>query len=381
MRTIAEDFELCASLLDLGAASGQPREWLTDEHPGVRGCAALAPALADDRQAHKVLAELCLAPRAFDRALGYGLDTASPALRHFAGPPRWALIEAACARTPNFRDVVVSAWMALPHAFRTAPCPELGPFLRAGFPNGWPAASTVPTSAQLMLANDVAERAELWDAEEDARVRTLSALGLPTERSDWYALANGPRPDFRAADLFVVNGGMAIRRRPTIYRGEGVDRTHPELLRRLLDNLLEAYDHAAADGEVGDYRLTIESDTRVAFAVEGGQLLAETGRGGYPSEFAQLFTGTGHCRTNAKEHLSRLAACCGTVSAQCWYDGQGYAQDFADMAPTGPVQSTGPADGTGYRALLELDSEWLPSGTVLPRGLDSPALTDLRTAA
>ncbi|MFC4131910.1 hypothetical protein ACFOZ4_14975, partial [Hamadaea flava] len=344
-----------------------------------RGCAALAPTLADDRQAHKVLAELCLAPRAFDRALGYGLDAASPALCHFAGPPRWALIEAACVRIPNFRDIVTSAWMALPHAFRIAPCPELGPYLRAGFPNGWPAASTVPTSAQLMLAGDVAERAELWDAEEDARIRTLSALGLPTERSDWYALANGPRPDFNAADLIVLNGGMVIRRRPAMYLGEGVDRTHPELLRRLLDNLLEAYDHAAADA--GDYRLTVESDTRVAFTVEGAQLLAETGQGGSASELTQLFTGTGHCRTNAKKHLSWLAAFCGTVSAQCWYDGYGYAQDFADMAPIGPVQSTGPADGTGYRAVLELDSEWLPPGTVLPRGLDRPALTDLRTAA
>src|SRR5947207_9455745 len=118
-------YELGASLLDLGANGGQQREWLTDEHPGVRGCVALAPALADDPQAWQVLAELCLAPRAFDRALGHGLDPASPALRHFAGPPRWTLIEAACARVPNFRDVVLSAWMALPRAFQTAPCPEL----------------------------------------------------------------------------------------------------------------------------------------------------------------------------------------------------------------------------------------------------------------
>lgn len=49
------------------------------------------------------------------------------------------------------------AGMALPRAFRTAPCPEVGPHLRAGFPDGWPDSTAVPTGAQLMMITDMAE--------------------------------------------------------------------------------------------------------------------------------------------------------------------------------------------------------------------------------
>ena len=52
------------------------------------------------------------------------------------------------------------------------------------------------------------------------------------------------------------------------------------------------------------------------------------------------------------------------------------------MAAIGPVRSTGSADGTGYRVVLELDTEWLPPGAAVPRGLDSrPGVTDLRAPA
>lgn len=88
MHETTTTYEVCASLLN-SADVDELRNRLTDEHPGIRGCAALAPALADDPRAQRVLANLCLAPRAFDQALGYGLDATSPALRHFAGPPRF----------------------------------------------------------------------------------------------------------------------------------------------------------------------------------------------------------------------------------------------------------------------------------------------------
>ena len=286
-----ETYQQCASLLALGANGGQPREWLTAEHPGVRGCAALAPALAGDPQALRVLAKLCLAPSAFDQALGYGLDAASPALRHFTGPPRWALIDAACTRESNFRDLVMCAWMVLPRAFRTAPCPELSPYLRAGFPHGWPEAGA-QTSAQAAFARVVAGRDELWQTDETARIQTLRMLGLPTDREAWCELAKRPRRvDYSAADLVALQGQMAVRRRPALYLGEGIDRIHPDLLQRLLENLLDAYEQAAIDGEIDGYRLTIESDARVVLAVDGPAFSIE-GRPGGPgsSELTRMFT-------------------------------------------------------------------------------------------
>ena len=42
-------------LLGAGELDGEPRAWLRDPHPGVRVCAALAPALADDPEATTVL--------------------------------------------------------------------------------------------------------------------------------------------------------------------------------------------------------------------------------------------------------------------------------------------------------------------------------------
>ncbi|MEU8007688.1 hypothetical protein AB0B66_41565 [Catellatospora sp. NPDC049111] len=380
MRETTETYELCASLLDLGANGGQPREWLTDEHPGVRGCAALAPALADDPQAVKVLTRLCVAPRAFDRSLGYGLDPASPALPYFAGPPRWTLIAAACARVSDLRDLDQGARMALPRAFRTALCPDFEPYLRAVFPQGWPTASVDATTTQRTIACHVAERDELWQAEGETRTRVLRALELPVERAAWLELVKGPRrsvAEYSAADIVVLEGKMAIRCRPTIY--VGVDRTHPEMPRRLFENLLDAHAEAVAEGRIDGYHLTIDSDACAVLTVDGVALSVDRGPGTWSPEFTNMFTSCHWCRYEEAEQLCRMSAFCSTVSAETWYDGRRYAQDFADMAAIGPVRPTGPAEGKGYRAVLELDTEWLPPGTAVPRGLDSrPHVTDLR---
>lgn len=326
-----------------------------------------------------MLRKLCLAPRAFDRSVGHGLDPASPALRHFAGPPRWTLIEAACARVPEFRDLVNGAWMALPRAFRTVPCPEIGPYLRAAFPDGWPDATVVATAGQRHLAHNVAERNELWQADDGIRTRVLRSLGLPVDRAAWRGLRR-PVAEYSASEIFVLEGLLSIRVRPAMYLG--VDRTDPELLRQLFENLLDAHAQAAADGEIGGHHLTVESDARVTLAVDGAALAAESRPMNHPSELTSMFTAGHWCRTEAAEVLNRMAAFCSGVSARTWYGGQGYAQEFADLAPVGPVRPTGPAEGTGYRVMLELDTDWLPPGAAVPRGLDSrPHVTDLRPPA
>ncbi|GIF62527.1 hypothetical protein Ais01nite_05620 [Asanoa ishikariensis] len=105
-----ERLDPCAELLRIGEAGREPRGWLDDDDPGVRGCAALAPALAADGKATGVLCQLAASARAFDRALGFGGD--SPALRHFTGPQRWALAEAVCVRAEKPRDLLQAACAA-----------------------------------------------------------------------------------------------------------------------------------------------------------------------------------------------------------------------------------------------------------------------------
>lgn len=290
------------------------------------------------------------------------------------------MIDAACTRTADFRDVVLGAWMVLPRAFRTAPCPELAPYLRAGFPYGWPEAARL-TPAQAKLAGFVANRDELWQTDTEARTQTLRPLGLPTDRAVWRELAERPRP-ITSGELFGLQSLMGVRMPPPVYLGDGFDRTNADLLRRAVEKLLDAYDQATVDGEITEYRLTIESDDRIVLAVDGAALSVDTWKATWNSTFTRMFTALhlSHSgRTNAMETLAVTSAFCSTITAETWYAGHRYTQRFAEMVAIEPIQVAGPAETTGYRAVLDLDTEWLPPGAAVPCGLDDrPSVTDLR---
>ncbi|BCJ67523.1 hypothetical protein [Polymorphospora rubra] len=186
--------EHAALLIGIGELGGTPRAWLTDPRPGVRGCAALAPTLADDPAAIDVLVALSRSPRAFDRAFAPML--APPAYRlmslpQFEGTPRWALIDTVCARVADFERIATGALAVVPLAFRMAPCPDLGPFLEVAFADGWPTPDAV-TPAQRALVAAVGEHDELWDPDNAYRQATLTDLGLPDDRERWQALGRPP---------------------------------------------------------------------------------------------------------------------------------------------------------------------------------------------
>jgi hypothetical protein len=69
--------ERATIVVAIGDLGGDTRPWLTDPHEGVRGSAALAPALADDDTADRVLRELARSPRAFNDSFR-DTDTAPP---------------------------------------------------------------------------------------------------------------------------------------------------------------------------------------------------------------------------------------------------------------------------------------------------------------
>ncbi|MFC8917508.1 hypothetical protein ACFT5C_17225 [Streptomyces sp. NPDC057116] len=187
--------ERASLVLDLGDLGGAPRAWLADPHPVVRGAAALAPALAEDPGALDVLVALARSPHAFD---------ALSALPRFGGEPaRWTLIAAVCARVPDAARLYPAALAALPLAFRLAPCPDLGPYLRVAFPGGWP---TDPSPHQCALARAVGERDELWDPVNGNRKITFRHLGLPDDRAAWRGLTRDSAETCAAAGIVVPEG-------------------------------------------------------------------------------------------------------------------------------------------------------------------------------
>ncbi|MFD9061875.1 hypothetical protein ACFVZ3_10170 [Kitasatospora purpeofusca] len=74
-RAAESPYDVGTILVAIGHLGGDTRPWLTDPHEGVRGCAALAPDLAGDDTADRVLLERARSPRAFGESFG---DMASP---------------------------------------------------------------------------------------------------------------------------------------------------------------------------------------------------------------------------------------------------------------------------------------------------------------
>jgi hypothetical protein len=74
-RASESPYELATLLIAMGHLGDDTRSWLTHPSAGVRGCAALAPGLAGDDTAERVLLRLAQSPRAFSQSFG---DMAPP---------------------------------------------------------------------------------------------------------------------------------------------------------------------------------------------------------------------------------------------------------------------------------------------------------------
>ncbi|WP_438305641.1 hypothetical protein ACSHXN_38785 [Streptomyces sp. HUAS TT11] len=74
-RAAESPYERATLLVAMGHLGGDTRSWLTHPNAGVRGCAALAPGLAGDDTAERVLSGLARSPRAFGQSFG---DMAPP---------------------------------------------------------------------------------------------------------------------------------------------------------------------------------------------------------------------------------------------------------------------------------------------------------------
>ncbi|WP_422742719.1 hypothetical protein ACN27B_30185 [Micromonospora sp. WMMD754] len=191
-------------LLGAGELDGAPREWLSDPHPGVRVCAALAPALADDSEATAVLlGEATKNPAVIDMQAFEGMVLT--VLPHAAA----VLAERLCRAIDDVDRLLPAAIASVPygatyldvgeeHQMQAALCE---PYLRMVFPDGLPSAAT---PAQRRLAAALAQHDPAWGrdfrtlappdryrASRDAQAweATFSRLRLPNDRSSWLAVA------------------------------------------------------------------------------------------------------------------------------------------------------------------------------------------------
>jgi hypothetical protein len=194
-------------LLGVGELDGAPRQWLRDPHPGVRVCAALAPALADDPEAIAVLlAEATRKPAAIDMRAFDGM-MALTALPNAAA----VLAERLCRGISDVDRLLPAAIASVPygatyldvgeeHRKEAALCE---PYLRAVFPDGLPSPSAA-TLAQCRLAAAIARHDPAWErdfaalaprdrylASRGARAwdETFSRLRLSNDRPTWRAIA------------------------------------------------------------------------------------------------------------------------------------------------------------------------------------------------
>jgi len=356
---------------------------LADPRPAVRARAALAlpvgdeaagdPAAGDEAAAEavQVLLDVARTPRAVELSEQPGPDT--PTAAELLALRR-AVIAELCERVSDFGPLHGCATAALPLAFREAPCPDLGPYLRRAFPDGWPAPGTCD-GYQRAFAGALADEAHRWQGQQEAnRIATLRSLGLPADIDTWRALSKDYPELSTAADIVVLDTRLSLRWKPWMYVGH--DRTDPAfpagvvgtLVRRLVDEGLEV-------------TVTVESDLRFTVYASGwGPAPMSPGRGAAEVLLAeeQFWYST----TTAV--LARVAAFCSTTRVQSTTGGRGYAQGYAELLPLGPLHDLGPAAepgaGDSVRITCTLDADWLPPGTALPDRLDLPArVVDLRS--
>jgi hypothetical protein len=168
----------------MGELGSAPRAYLNDPHPGVRACAALAPALADDPAA---LAEILTAladPAAVD-------DWFTRRPPQFGMHVRFTLIAAAGARVQDPERLLPAALAVAPLAGRHTAWADLGPFLRVLFAGRGPGPLT-PTQSRFLAA--LVDNDDIWTPGLGRIDLTFHDVALPYDRRRCHDLTSATAP-------------------------------------------------------------------------------------------------------------------------------------------------------------------------------------------
>ncbi|CQD04584.1 hypothetical protein BN1232_00716 [Mycobacterium lentiflavum] len=176
----AAPVERAGIALTVGAWGIPPGMFLTDEHFGVRICAALSPAHDDVPGALEEIRAALRDPHAADEIF----DENPPQIW---GQMRFALVEALLRRTATFDEIVDEAVAVARMTNAHTVGSDWGPLLVRAFPNGHaPGAS--PSENQRRFLAAIVDNDECWGVTANP-YGWFRGVGLPTERDELSSLA------------------------------------------------------------------------------------------------------------------------------------------------------------------------------------------------
>ncbi|WP_433345113.1 hypothetical protein ACQP25_23155 [Microtetraspora malaysiensis] len=283
----AERAALVLALGDLGAA---PREFLEDPHPGVRACAALAPALAGNPAAVNMIMDALQDPEAADRWFPDGLP-------QIVGRFRGTLLDAALERVTGFTELLP---VALAFARLTDGFEWILLLLKA-----FPEPPVELDDAQRAYLAALADNESLWSLSLGDIRRVFERIRLPYDRQACRALAhaNDSRAWLRdhgirlstvrgewlaTAEKIVADHGGAESAESTESDGLGLAKA---LLRLAGAHAASGHPEravaAAAEAVRISLRLTPSDAHLIRALTEYGRYLGEAGRSGDASAAAE----------------------------------------------------------------------------------------------
>lgn len=170
---------------------------------------------------------------------------------------------------------------------------------------------------------------------------------------------------YTAADITVLEGIDAVRKRPGMYiGGTGLDGLH-HLLWEIVDNAADE----AQNGHATAVTVTLHEDNRTFTVDDNGRGIPvdvhpKTGKSALEVIFTTLHSGSkfggGGYETSGGLHgvgASAVNALSETLVAKVRRDGEEWTQEFRKGRPTGPVAKTGTARGTGTKITFTPDPE------------------------
>lgn len=360
LTSMAEDVEspheLATIVIAIGQLDGDTRPWLSDSHPCVRGCAALAPALADDEMATEVLLGLARSPRAFGASFG---DMASP--MHFQMAPYPPLIMQALLERVRDASVLAPALIAALPLGPKSSVQTRAHLLAALFPGWRPDADLSPL--QRRLAELVADCDQLWSFDDRVRAEIFRPGGLPQDRQAWSAMAvtgqppSCPDDTYSAENIVVFEGFAGIRSVAGMLFG--TRRSSPDLADRIASTLRYEYERAVADGEAASFSVEVESERRFTIDVHGHGLPSSPGE---LPDLDAVFSRV--CSRWPTQFLSFASALSSRVWVQAWVDGHAIAVEYVDGMALGPRTIDADQSRDRYRITFEMDSTWRPLGAM-----------------
>ncbi|GAA4256706.1 hypothetical protein GCM10022255_070600 [Dactylosporangium darangshiense] len=172
--------ERAALVLSMGELGLAPRAYLDDPHPGVRACAALAPALADDPAATAAILEALADPAATERWF-----THRPPQLHTH--IRFRLTHAAIERVDDPERLLPAALALAPIAGPWNANSDWGPLLLAIL---GPRRDGPLTDPQRRYLAALVDNEALWDPRNGNASLAMREAGLPHDRAACRALTS-----------------------------------------------------------------------------------------------------------------------------------------------------------------------------------------------